>query len=429
MESTYAPLALFVYNRLELTRQVVTQLLTNTLAYETDLYVFSDGGRDEESWKEVKAVREYLHTLEKESAERHLFKSVTIVERSENWYLERNIIEGINQVLRDHETIIVLEDDIFVSEFFLDYMNTAFNLYRKDEKVMHVSAFSNLDLINEHPLLVYDNPYSDLMNETYFTPHMAGWGWGTWRDRWESHFVHFQSEKEAMVGLTPEMCDKMQYGGNFPCLKSLKHDPIPWDICWEIAIYKAGGLCLTPGHTLVRNLGLKEGTHFKAYDQLQYYNFDRAPLERLIKVSRRPIEPKAEIEELFAEAIKDWGIVYTPLGKAARFAMKGVNSLKRFSRHSGYYMRKLGKALGKLGVKAKDALIRFGGKAGKATVKYGGKAGVLLGKLCKILWVLLKHLVKEIIRLMPYVVGFFQALFRMAAEGLKKLINLIMSKM
>ena len=251
----YAPLALFVYNRLDLTKQVITQLLTNTLAYETDLYVFSDGGKDEQSSAEVKAVREYLHEFEKRSDTGNLFKSVNITERIGNWGAERNIIDGINEVFRKHDTIIVLEDDIFVSEFFLDYMNSAFELYRENKDLMHVSGFTNLDLVNEHPLLVYDNPYSDLMNETYFTPHMSGWGWGTWRDRWQEHFRYFKSEEEAVAGLTADIQDKMQYGGSYPCLQLLKNNPIPWTVCWEIAIYKAGGLCLTPGYTLVRNLG------------------------------------------------------------------------------------------------------------------------------------------------------------------------------
>lgn len=418
----YAPIALFVYNRLELTKQTIAQLLTNTLAYETDLYIFSDGGKDDVSWAEVKAVREYLHELEKESAERGLFKSVTITERPCNYYLERNIIEGINEVFTKHDTIIVLEDDIFVSEFFLDYMNTAFNIYKDEKKVMHVSGFSNLDLINEHPLLVYDNPYSDKINETYFTPHMSAWGWGTWRDRWQEHFKYFTSEEEALKGLSPELQDKMQYGGNFPCLKTLKNNPIPWDICWEIAIYKADGLCLTPGHTTTRNIGLHNGTHFKSYDQLQYYNYDRMPLERLVKVSKRTPAPKADIEALFAEAIKDWGIVYTPLGKVVRFLFKGTKATGRVSMSAGSLLKVY---LQRFSV----WFAHFSKKAGKILIKITGKAGVIIVKIAQIIWKLLCKGFKELVRLMPYVVGFLQNVFRLIVQGIQKLINKIMTKM
>ena len=87
------------------------------------------------------------------------------------------------------------------------------------------------------------------------------------------------------------------------------------------------------------------------------------------------------------------------------------------------------KLLVKFGGKAGVALKKFGAEAGKASVKYGGQLGVLLVKLGKVLLVLLKRLLQEIVRATPYVVGFFQQLFRLIADGIKKLINLIMSKM
>ena len=55
-----SPVALFVYNRLDNTRQTLDRLLVNTQARETDVYVFSDGGRDEASWKQVNELRSWL---------------------------------------------------------------------------------------------------------------------------------------------------------------------------------------------------------------------------------------------------------------------------------------------------------------------------------------------------------------------------------
>ena len=152
---------------------------------------------------------------------------------------------------------------------------------------------------------------------------MSGWGWGTWRDRWQKYFVHYDSKEQALEGMSKEDMDAMQYGGVFPCLKSLDKSPIPWDICWEMAIYKAGGLCLTPGRTLVRNIGLKNGTHFRSFDILQWYEFDREPSSTPIALSKNIAPEKdEETEALFAKAIKDWGIRYTLLGKIVRYFYK-----------------------------------------------------------------------------------------------------------
>lgn len=323
-----APVAMFVYNRADNTQKTIEHLLRNTLAAETDLYVFSDGGKNEESWRMVNEVRAYLHKVKAEITQTHALRSMTIVERHENFYLERNITEGIAQVFETHDRIIVLEDDICTSPYYLQYMNDAFEMYKDNQKVMHVSGFTNLcgSLTPEGGIAYGVSSKSKCEHApfggwgAYFTPHPSGWGWGTWRDRWQKYFHHFETREEALEGMTPDDIDAIQYGGVFPCLKSLDKRPIPWDICWELAIYKAGGLCLTPWHTMVRNIGLKNGTHFKSFDILQWYEFDREPLQEPIHLVKIDNPQKDEhTERLFAEAIKDWGIRYTPLGKIVRF--------------------------------------------------------------------------------------------------------------
>lgn len=301
-----APVALFVYNRADNTRLTLEALSRNTLAQETEVYVFSDGGKDEKTWALVNEVRQAVRGYAK------FFKRFTLIERPENYYLERNITEGIAQVFQEHDRIIVLEDDIVTSPYYLQYMNDAFELYKDEPRVMHVAGFTNLCLP--------DIPF-------YFTPHMSGWGWGTWKDRWHKHFIHYKTREEALNGLSEEDLDHIQYGGVFPCLKSLDKRPIPWDICWEIAIYRAQGLCLTPGQTMVRNIGLNQGTHFRSFRLLQWYEFDREPQQRPLPLSKVE-QPHAvpTIEAQFAQAIRDWGIRYTPLGKVVRYFYKLIKT-------------------------------------------------------------------------------------------------------
>jgi len=303
-----APVAMFVYNRADNTKKTIEHLLANDMAKETDLYVFSDGGKDNKSWSAVNEVRAYLHGVKDAVDKSGALKSMTIIERKENIYLERNITEGIAEVFEKHDRIIVLEDDICTSPWYLRYMNDAFDMYEDVKKVMHVAGFTNLAL-----------PYESI----YFTPHMSGWGWGTWRDRWQEHFIHYSTRKEALEHMSCEDISAIEYGGAFPCLKSLDKRPIPWDICWEIAIYKAGGLCLTPSRTMVRNIGLHNGTHFRAFSILQRFEFDRMPLDHRLHVPYVDNPQKdPHIEAMFAQAITDWGIRYTLLGKCVRYVYK-----------------------------------------------------------------------------------------------------------
>lgn len=297
-QGTMAPVALFVYNRLNAVRQTLAHLQQNELADRTELYIFSDGGKDKKSWKQVNRLRKELRQTKG-------FKKVTLIERPANIYLERNILEGIANLFETYDRIIVIEDDICTSPYFLTYMNGALEQYYDNEKVMHISGFTNLHLPHK--------------GDTYFTPHMAGWGWATWRHKWKA-FKHYASRAEALQGLTKEDCLRLQYGGSFPCLKSLDKSPIPWDICWEIAIYRHQGLCLTPTCTLVRNIGIYHGTHFHHFKWIGRYEYDRPVSEYPVQLPPRTVPAAAdpEIESLYPAAFKDWGIRYTLLGKILR---------------------------------------------------------------------------------------------------------------
>lgn len=295
-----SPIALFVYNRLDNTQATVEHLKANTLASESILYVFSDGGKDEASWKKVQEVRDYLHTITG-------FKAVHIIERPENYYLERNIIEGIGQVLEKHETIIVLEDDICTSPVFLEYMNNALIKYANHPQVMHVAGFTNLDIPE--------------MGDTYFTHHMSGWGWATWKEKWEL-FKHYQTREEALLGLTDKDLKTLEYNGKFTCLKSLDKNPIPWDICWEICIYKQKGLCLHPTHTLIKNVGIANGTHFNTSKLFGWYEYDRPFRTNPIHLNEIPVEGNPIIEKMYERAMTDHGMRYNWFGKIVRYFYK-----------------------------------------------------------------------------------------------------------
>lgn len=295
-----SPIALFVYNRLDDTQETIEHLKANTLASASILYIFSDGGKDEASWKKVQEVRDYLHTITG-------FKKIHIIERPENFYLEKNIIEGIKQVLRKHETIIVLEDDICTSPIFLEYMNNALVKYADTPKVMHIAGFTNLDIPEK--------------GDTYFTHHMSGWGWATWRNKWE-YFTHYQTRKEALQGLSDKDLRKLEYNGNFTCLKSLDKSPIPWDICWEISIFKQKGLCLHPTHTLIKNVGITNGTHFNASKLFGWYEYDRPFRVNSITLHDISIEENSDIEKMYEKAMKDHGMRYNLFGKIVRYFYK-----------------------------------------------------------------------------------------------------------
>ena len=162
-----APIILFVYNRLRHTHITVEALQDNELANKSQLIIYSDGAQKPSDENSVKKVRQYIHSI-------NGFKDIQIIEREKNWGLANSIIKGVTDVLKNENKVIVLEDDIVTSPFFLRFMNQALEVYEDKHKVMHISGY------------IFPIDKTGLP-ETFFYRSPSCWGWATWKRAW-THF-------------------------------------------------------------------------------------------------------------------------------------------------------------------------------------------------------------------------------------------------
>lgn len=165
-----APVVLFVYNRLDHTMNVIDSLAKNLLAKETDLYVFSDAAKTEKGLDKVNEVREYIRKTEW----RESFQKVTVVEAEQNKGLAKSIIGGVTSIIEEYGKVIVVEDDLILSPYFLQYMNDALEYYRDVENVWAISGYS----FPMKSLEKYDH-------DVFYSYRGCSWGWATWNDRWK----------------------------------------------------------------------------------------------------------------------------------------------------------------------------------------------------------------------------------------------------
>ncbi|ANH83738.1 hypothetical protein A8C56_06240 [Niabella ginsenosidivorans] len=161
-----APICLFVYNRLAKTKQTVEALQKNFLANKSDLFVFSDGPKNEAAKSNVNEVRSYLGTITG-------FKSIVIYESENNKGLANSIIDGVTLIVSKYDKVIVLEDDLITVPGFLDFMNAGLDFYTDDPNVFSISGF------------VFDiKKRKDYEYDVFFTKRHCSWGWAIWKDRW-----------------------------------------------------------------------------------------------------------------------------------------------------------------------------------------------------------------------------------------------------
>jgi hypothetical protein len=239
-----APIVLFAFARPDHTRRTLDALKANELAADSDLTVFADAPRSPEQQPRVKEVRNVVGAQTG-------FKSVTLVERTENYGLARNISEGVTEVCARAGRVIVVEDDIVTSRHFLRFMNAALDRYAGEPRVHHVSGWN-------YPI----DPAG--LGDAFLWRVMNCWGWATWHDRWKS----FTRDPDQIVRTwSAERIRRFNLDGAHDFFAQIEANHRgtmrTWATFWYATILERDGLCLNPARSLVENIG-QDGTgeHF-----------------------------------------------------------------------------------------------------------------------------------------------------------------------
>lgn len=243
---TCAPLAIFAFNRFETLEKVLDRLSkcdSLTCGGERVGYAFLDGARDghAEDVKKISVVRELV-----ERFKRKHFPSLKIVARPCNYGNTKNMPQGISEVLDRHGRIVVVEDDILVSRYFLEYMDEALERYESDARIWCINAWRNR-LVRVPSSYPYD---------VYLTPRAMCWGWGTWKDRWKAvdfkmqDWVAFKADAANIerlddIGIEMKWMLDAQYAGKLRA----------WDVQCVYHMVKNGLFAIEPRFALTKNIG------------------------------------------------------------------------------------------------------------------------------------------------------------------------------
>ena len=236
MTQNLAPTLLFVYNRTKHVRRCIESLLKNSLAPESELYIYSDAAKNTSQQAAVTEVRDYIHTIQG-------FKKITIIERKENWGLARSIIDGVTTLVNQYGKVIVLEDDLVVAPHFLKFMNDVLEVYKNEPKVGHIQAC--------------DFTQDESLPETFLIKWTGSWGWATWDRAWK----HFNPNGKELLNeleerkLTYTFDFNGKYGYTRMLRRQIEGKNNSWAIRWNASLFLKDILSLNVGRSLVQNEG------------------------------------------------------------------------------------------------------------------------------------------------------------------------------
>jgi hypothetical protein len=206
------------------------------LASESNLFIYADGAKDSTLQEAVNEVRNYIRSIQG-------FKQITLMERSENWGLARNIINGVTTQVNRYGKVIVLEDDLVVAPYFLQFMNDALEVYKNEPRVGHIQAC--------------DFTQDTTLPDTFLIKWTGSWGWATWDRAWK----HFNPNGNELLQeleerkLTYVFDFNGKYGFTRMLRRQIEGKNNSWAIRWNASLFLKDILSLNVGRSLVQNEG------------------------------------------------------------------------------------------------------------------------------------------------------------------------------
>lgn len=235
--------------------------------------------------------------------------------RKEHYGLLKNITLGLDDIANQHSSFIVIEDDIVVSPFFIEFIVRMLEKYQNDETIGHINGYCP-PFRNEESFYV----------DTYEVPN--AWGWATWSKTWKkfrASDVNSFADTLAIKKLIPAFNRNCNNSYHFRNL--LKGQD--WDAQWYAYFFIHQVMCITPNQSLVQNIGFdKTATHSTSLDKYFFHHqslvkklpdvipFEKKNLQRLIdnhhkKIYGNTIKHKIRnyLLKNFHLAFKDYGSI------------------------------------------------------------------------------------------------------------------------
>ena len=234
------------YNRPELLKKRLQELSTQEIE---NLYLSIDGGSGSNTL-EMKELEEFA------TKEFNHIKKFSLEHYSRNLGVDLHLYTKVSEVLKIHDFVIVIEDDVKITSNFISNLKVGLQILKSKKVLGLVSSWSPLSC-------------NSLQNKWRSSTYSFTWGWACSREVW-ADFQFDQSGNDVSRDL--ESSEKWRKLSNhqqvrwiarFKNLRNLK--PVPWDIQFFCFGLKKNFTFLSPLFSFSDNEGWQDvrSTHNK----------------------------------------------------------------------------------------------------------------------------------------------------------------------
>jgi hypothetical protein len=162
-----APVLVTVYNRLSHLEACILSLKACRLSMDTNLFIAIDAPYRSEDIEINIKIREYIKGIKG-------FRNVTLLAAEKNIGSFNNFFNSVNDVFKQYDRVIFLEDDNIVLPHFLEYMNESLEVFNGNPNIFSVSGYN-------YPVTTKLTCEDEM---TYLWKGFSAWGVGMWKEKW-----------------------------------------------------------------------------------------------------------------------------------------------------------------------------------------------------------------------------------------------------
>ena len=166
--------------------------------------------------------------------------------------LSSQILDSLGYLFKQFNYLIVLEDDLVLSPFFMDYMINY---------LPYLSLQNNILQISGH---MFDLPFG-FLSSPFLLPCSTSWGWATSSEIWNSFQASFSTLDPDLVSNKFKFNLYGCFGFHYLFAKASKGLISSWAIFFYAFLFSHSGRVIHPPFSLVANYGFsKHSTHGSA---------------------------------------------------------------------------------------------------------------------------------------------------------------------